>query len=77
MAVQMEKPRDVIGVGLIMAIGAGCFFLGRELEFGTSFQMGPGYFLTVFSVILLLHGGTMVLLALRKPPEEGTLGHLP
>ena len=77
MAAQMEKPRDVIGGGLIMAIGAGFLLLGRELDFGTSFQMGPGYFPTVLSVILLLLGATMVLLALRRPPEEGTLGHLP
>ncbi len=77
MAVQMEKPRDVIGGALIMAIGGAFLLLGRELEFGTSFQMGPGYFPTVLSVILLLLGATMVLLALRKPPEEGTLGRLP
>ena len=77
MATSFEKPRDVIGGVLIMAIGGAFLLLGRELEFGTSFRMGPGYFPTVLSVILILLGGAMVALAWRRPAEEGTLGRLP
>ena len=72
-----ERPRDVIGGALIMAIGAGFLLLGRELEFGTSFRMGPGYFPTVLSVILLVLGAATAALAWRRPAEEGTLGHIP
>ena len=77
MATSFEKPRDVIGGGLIMAIGGAFLLLGRELEFGTSFRMGPGYFPTVLSVILILLGGVMVALAWRRPAEEGGFGRLP
>jgi Tripartite tricarboxylate transporter TctB family len=77
MAAQFEKPRDVIGGGLIIAIGAGFLLLGRDLEMGTAFQMGPGYFPTVLSAILILIGAAMVVLALRGPTGEGGLGHLP
>ena len=77
MAVHFEKPRDVIGGGLIMAIGAGFLLLGSDLEFGTSHRMGPGYFPTVLNVILIVLGAVMVVQALRKPREEGAFSHLP
>ena len=77
MAVHFEKPRDVIGGGLIMAIGAGFLVLGSDLEFGTSHRMGPGYFPTVLNVILIVLGAVMVVQALRKPHEEGAFSHLP
>ena len=77
MTTTFEKPRDVIGGALIMAIGGGFLLLGRGLEFGSSFRMGPGYFPTVLSVILVLLGAAMVALAWRRPAEEGTLSHIP
>ena len=77
MAGNLSKPRDVIGGALIVAIGAGFFIVGRELETGTSFRMGPGYFPTVLSFLMMGLGAVMTFLALRKPPEEGTLGQVP
>lgn len=44
-------------VGLIVAgIGLVGFIIGRQYEFGTSLRLGPGYFPTVLSVILVLLG---------------------
>jgi hypothetical protein len=77
MTTTFERPRDVIGGALIMAIGGGFLLVGRGLEFGSSFRMGPGYFPTVLSVILVLLGAAMVALAWRRPAEEGTLSHIP
>ena len=36
----IQKPRDVIGGLVVIAIGAGFFLSGQELEMGTSFRMG-------------------------------------
>ena len=73
----MEKPRDVVGGLLVVAIGAGFFLFGRELEMGTSFRMGPGYFPTILSVLMMLLGAAMVAIAWRKPPTEGAVGSTP
>ena len=41
---KLQRPRDIIGGLVIVAVGPFFLLLGRELEFGDSFQMGPGYF---------------------------------
>lgn len=77
MADSMEKPRDVAGGLLVVAIGAGFFLFGRELELGSSFRMGPGYFPTILSGLMILLGAIMTGLALRGPSEEGGIGAVP
>ena len=49
----IQKPRDVIGGLVVIAIGAGFFLSGQELEMGTSFRMGPGYFPTILSILMI------------------------
>jgi hypothetical protein len=77
MATQMEKPRDVVGGLLVMAIGAAFLLFARELPMGSSQRMGPGYFPTALSALLIVLGAVMTGLALRKPAEEGSLGQMP
>jgi hypothetical protein len=77
MATTFEKPRDVVGGLVVVAIGAGFFLFGRELEAGTSFRMGPGYFPTILSLLMIALGAVMTLLAWRAPPQEGALGQVP
>ena len=57
----IQKPREVIGGLVVIAIGAGFFLSGQELEMGTSFRMGPGYFPTILSILMIGLG------ALRDP----------
>jgi hypothetical protein len=73
----LEKPRDVVGGLLVMAIGAGFLLVGQELEFGTARSMGPGYFPTVLSLLMMALGAVLTALAWRAPPEEGAFAHLP
>jgi hypothetical protein len=77
MAQGMERPRDVVGGLLVVVIGAGFFLSGRELEMGTSFRMGPGYFPTILSLLMMALGAVMTVLAWRGPHEEGAFGHVP
>jgi hypothetical protein len=77
MASLVEKPRDVIGGALVMAIGVGFLLQGRGLETGTAARMGPGYFPTVLSCLMIALGASLALLALRRPGEEGWLGRVP
>jgi hypothetical protein len=77
MANGLEKPRDVMGGLVVTAIGAGFFLLGRELEMGSSFRMGPGYFPTILSLLMMALGVVMAALAWRARPEEGAFGHVP
>jgi hypothetical protein len=72
----IEKPRDLVGGILMMALGAGFFLSARTLEFGTSLRMGPGYFPTILSVLLILLGTVLTLLALRGPSGEGAFGSI-
>jgi hypothetical protein len=44
---------------------------------GSSFRMGPGYFPSVLSGLLILLGAIMTALALRVPHVEGGHGRLP
>ena len=73
----MEKSRDVIGGLIVMAIGTGFFMTGRDLEMGTSYRMGPGYFPTILSILMIALGSIITLLALRAPAFENGLGLLP
>ena len=73
----MEKSRDVVGGLIVMAIGTGFLMTGRDLEMGTSYRMGPGYFPTILSILMIALGSIITLLALRAPAFENGLGLLP
>ena len=74
---QLQRPRDIIGGLMIVAVGALFLLLGRELEFGNSFQMGPGYFPTVLSVLTMILGGVLTWKGMRGAPVEGAFSHIP
>ena len=42
----MQRRRDVIGGLIVMTIGTGFLTVGSDLDMGSSFRMGPGYFPT-------------------------------
>jgi hypothetical protein len=74
---QMEKPRDVVGGLVVIAIGAGFIFFGRELDTGTSFRMGPGYFPTILSYLMIALGAIITLQGLRGALQENSFGQIP
>ena len=72
-----EKPRDVVGGLAIVAIGGLFLVFGRELPVGTSFRMGPGYFPSILSWLMVGLGAVMAGLAWRAPHQEGMFGVVP
>ncbi len=54
--VRVKSPQD-LGAGLVfVAIGLAGLYFGQELAFGTSARMGPGYFPTLLSVLIIAIG---------------------
>ena len=77
MSAGFEKPRAVVGGLLIVAIGAGFLLFGRVLPVGSSFRMGPGYFPTILSWLMVALGAVMAGLAWRAPHQDGAFGAVP
>jgi Tripartite tricarboxylate transporter TctB family len=73
----MEKPRDIIGGLVVVTIGAGFLMFGRELEMGTSLRMGPGYFPTILSVVMIALGAVIAIQGLRGALQENSFGSIP
>jgi hypothetical protein len=66
--VRVKSPQD-LGAGVVfMLIGLAGLYFGRELAFGTAARMGPGYFPTLLSVLILAIG---IVVAIRGLTTEG------
>lgn len=53
---KVRSPQD-LGAGLLfLALGAAGIYFGQELAFGTARRMGPGYFPTIISGLIMLLG---------------------
>ena len=68
----IKSPQDFGAALVFVLIGAAGIYFGRDLAFGTGAKMGPGYFPTVLSWIILLLGVGLGLASLRLqgPPIE-------
>ena len=66
------KNQKDLGAGLLyIAFGAVGFYIAREYGMGQASRMGPGYFPTVLSTLLMVFGAAAVVRSfLSKHPEE-------
>src|SRR5262245_37487849 len=55
---------------MLIVIGGGALFLGRNYAFGSSLRMGPGYFPTILGASLVLFGAYFVAQGLRHGAEK-------
>jgi hypothetical protein len=69
---RVKSPQDFGAAALLVLIGTAGLVFGRGLAFGSASNMGPGYFPTILSVLILLLGiGIGVrALATEGPPIE-------
>jgi hypothetical protein len=70
--VSAVKNQKDLGAGLLyLAFGAVGFYIARDYGMGQASRMGPGYFPTVLSALLMLFGAAAVVRAfISKHPEE-------
>ena len=67
-AIEVKAPQD-LGAGLLfIVIGLGGLIFAHDLTFGSSRNMGPGYFPTILSVLILVIG---IVVALKGVTIEG------
>ena len=71
-----QKPRDVFGGLIVMTIGTGFLVYSRALDIGTASRIGPGYFPTILSILIILLGLVIAGLALRSPTTEHSFGQV-
>lgn len=69
---RVKSPQD-IGAGLVfMLIGLAGLYFGSELAFGNASRMGPGYFPTFLSALIIAIGAVVAFrgLTIDGPPIE-------
>jgi hypothetical protein len=65
--VHINNPKDFWTGAIFIAIGGAAMVLGRDYPFGSSLNMGPGYFPTVLGALLTLVGLATTLRGLLRP----------
>jgi Tripartite tricarboxylate transporter TctB family len=69
---RVKSPQDFGAAILFLIIGICGIYFGRELAFGSTSKMGPGFFPTILSCIIALIGAVVGLrsLVIEGPPIE-------
>ncbi|KIQ05555.1 membrane protein [Agrobacterium tumefaciens] len=67
---KIRNGRDFVGGVTMICVGLLFLWFGRELEVGDSFRMGPGYFPTMLSLILLMIGAMIIVQSLMVDAED-------
>jgi hypothetical protein len=62
--VRARNPQDLGAAAMLIVIGLGGLWFGREYELGRAAQMGPGYMPMLLSVALIGFGATIGIRAL-------------
>jgi hypothetical protein len=67
---RVKSPQDFGAAILFLLIGLAGIYFGRDLTFGTTSRMGPGFFPTILSCIIAVMGIIVGLksLAIDGPP---------
>jgi hypothetical protein len=61
---QVKSPQDFGAGVLFLIIGAAGLYLGSDLTFGSARNMGPGYFPSIISGLIMLIGAVVAVKAL-------------
>lgn len=69
---RVKNPQDFGAAAVFMLIGVAGIYFGKDLTFGTTARMGPGYFPTIISFLVLALGAFLGLrsIAIEGPPIE-------
>jgi putative tricarboxylic transport membrane protein len=69
---RIKSPQDVGAAAVFVGIGLAGLYFGRDLAFGSSHNMGPGYFPVILSWIIVAIGAIVGVKAvsIEGPPVE-------
>lgn len=70
---RIRDPRDFWSGLLFIAFGAGAVVFGRQYEFGTAAEMGPGFFPAVLGSLLALMGVIACARSIRSGKAEAAM----
>jgi hypothetical protein len=62
----LGKNKDFWAGMMLIVIGAAALFIARDYRFGSALRMGPGFFPTILSVILIVFGVCITAVGLRS-----------
>lgn len=68
---KIKNSRDFVGGVTMICVGLLFIVFGWDLQVGNSFQMGPGYFPTMLSLLLMGLGALILIQSLMVSAEEG------
>jgi len=78
MKVELLNNKDFLAGLLLLAIGAGGFYMALDYPFGSALRMGPGYFPRVLAGILMAFGVFILVRSLLSPERvKGRWGWKP
>jgi len=63
---ELRKNKDFWAGLMLIGIGAAAMFIARDYRFGSASRMGPGFFPTLLSMILIAFGGGIMAVGLRS-----------
>jgi predicted MFS family arabinose efflux permease len=66
MKLELRKNKDLWAGIMLIAIGAAAMFISRDYRFGSALRMGPGFFPTILSGILIAFGVCIMAAGLRS-----------
>src|SRR3989339_111853 len=62
----LRKNKNFWAGMMMIAIGVGAMFISRNYQFGSALRMGPGFFPTILSGILIVFGVCITAVGLRS-----------
>jgi hypothetical protein len=65
---RVKSPQDFGAAVVFMLIGLAGIYFGKDLTFGSASRMGPGYFPTIISFLIVILG---IVIGLRSIAVEG------
>ena len=78
MKVDLRNNKDFLAGLLLLAVGAGGFFMALDYPFGSALRMGPGYFPRVLAGILMVFGIFVLVRSILSPEKvKGRWGWKP
>ncbi len=74
MQMELHNNKDFWTGVMLIGIGTGAMFIARDYRFGSALRMGPGFFPTILSGVLIVFGVCIIAVGFRN--GEKIQGHL-